>query len=322
MTDRNSIVILDADTFGVDVSLKSIEEMGTVQSFGKTPASLTAQRIRDANIVITNKVILDDTLMASAPNLKLICIAATGLNNVDLDGAKKRDIAVYNVAGYSTESVVQHTFALYFHLAHNISYYDHYVKSLTYSKSDLFTHFAKPFHELAGRTWGVIGLGNIGRRVLEVAESFGMNTRYYSTSGRNSTDDFLQVDLDDLLICSDILSVHAPLNDSTKNLINRDRLELMKRNAILINMARGGIINEHDLARCLDEGRIAGAALDVMEKEPLPEENPLLHLKHPERIVFTPHMAWASVDSRQRVIDLTARNISAFLSGDNTGRVV
>ncbi len=315
------IVFLDAKTVGDDVDLRVLEGFGDLIVYPTTAPSELGERIYDADIIITNKVVIDKKAMDNAPNLKLICVAATGTNNVDIRYAKEKGIAVTNVAGYSTESVVQHTFSMLFYLLEHLKYYDEYVKSGNYAQSDIFTHLGRPFWEIYQKRWGIIGLGTIGRRVAQVAKAFGAEVVYYSTSGVKRKEDFPQVSLQELLSTSDVVSIHAPLNERTKNLITYKELKLMKPSAILLNLGRGGIVNEQDLARALDEDLIAGAGLDVLEKEPIDPDNPLLKIKNPEKLFITPHIAWTSIEARQRLINEIAKNIEAFLNGAVRNRV-
>ena len=306
------IVILDQATLGSDIDMGCIEAFGTVVSYLYTTADETVSRLKDADIVITNKVVIDKTVIQNT-NLKLICVAATGMNNIDLDFAKKQGILVMNVKGYSTPSVVQTTFAMALHFLGNISYFDHYTKSKNgWAKSPVFTNLERPFHDIEDKTWGIIGLGTIGKKVAYIAESFGANILYYSTSGRNRDSDFQRTTLDDLLSTSDIISIHAPLTHETYNLIGKEQLQIMKEDAILLNLGRGGIINETDLAWYLDNSQIK-VGLDVLEKEPIDPNHPLLKIKEPERLLMTPHIAWASVESRERLITGICNNIAKFL---------
>jgi len=315
------ICFLDAKTLGNDADLSGLSKLGELTVYDITKPDEVEDRIREQEIVITNKVVLNESNMKNALNLKLICVAATGTNNIDLEYAKTRSIAVKNVAGYSTDSVVQHTFAMLFYLMGNLRYYDEYVKSKSYSKSDIFTHLDKPFEELCGKTWGIIGLGTIGSTVASLAKAFGCRVVYYSTSGKNNNIQYERVELDELLKQSDIVSIHAPLNDKTKNLIDYKRLQTMKKSAILLNLGRGGIINEFDLAKALDDDLIRGAALDVLETEPVNPDNPLLNLKNPDKLIITPHIAWASVQARKRLINELELNIKAFLNNEYRNRV-
>ncbi len=316
------IAILDAKTLGDEIDLSIFKKFGEVEIYDITPPEKRIERIKDKDIVITNKVVIDKEVIDNAPDLKLVCVAATGTNNVDLEYAKKKGIAVTNVAGYSTNSVVQHTFAMLFYLLENLKYYDEYVKSSNYSKSPIFTHIGKPFWEIAGRRWGIIGLGTIGRKVGKVAREFGCEVVYYSTSGVKREEEFPQVDLDTLLSTSDIVSIHAPLNEKTKNLITYEKIKLMKMNSILLNLGRGGIVNESDLAKALDDDLIYAAGLDVLEKEPIDSENPLLKIKNKDRLLITPHIAWTSFEARERLVNEIVRNIEAFLEGKERNRVV
>jgi glycerate dehydrogenase len=246
------------------------------------------------------------------PDLKLICVAATGTDIIDLDHAREKGITVKNVHAYSTESVAQSTFAMLLHLLNKLTYYEAYVKSGAYAKGDIFTHHGPAFWELNAKRLGVIGLGNIGRRVAKIAEGFGMEVVFYSTTGRNNNINYKRFDLDTLLGTSDVVSVHAPLTDTTRDLITHEKIKLMKPCAILMNTGRGGIINEADLARALNENIIAGACLDVMSAEPIKPNNPLLKIMDREKILITPHMAWASMEARARLIEGVARNIEQF----------
>ena len=307
------LVFLDLKTIGTIPNLNLLEQFGEVTYYQTTSAEQTSQRIKAADIVITNKVVLDKKTIEQATNLKLICVAATGINNIDKAAAEERGIPVKNAVDYSSNSVAQGTFSLLLHLLSNIPYYDYYVKSGAYSKSDIFTHHERSFWELSGKRFGIIGLGNIGRQVAKIADAFGMEVVYYSPSGKNHQQLYHRLTLEELLKTSDIVSIHAPLNEHTANLMNYDRLRLMKESAILINTGRGGIVNEADLARVLDEGLIAGAGIDVFEEEPIQGHNPLLKVKNKERIALTPHVTWASIEARTRLLEKVSRNIREFL---------
>ncbi len=315
------ICILDAKALGSDADLSGLSKFGEVTIYNTAKASEIVDRIKDQEIVITNKVVLNKSNMEGALNLKLICVAATGTNNIDLVYAKSRGIVVTNVAGYSTGSVVQHTFAMLFYLMESLKYYDEYVKTMDYSKSDIFTHLDKPFAELSGKTWGIIGLGTIGSSVASIARAFGCRVIYYSTSGRNDNGEYERVEMDKLLRESDVVSIHAPLNDRTRNLIDYKSLQSMKKTAILLNLGRGAIVKEDDLAKALDEDLIGGAALDVLESEPVKSDNPLLTLKKQDKLLITPHIAWASVEARRRLVNEIELNIKAFLNNETRNRV-
>ncbi|MFZ4454701.1 MAG: D-2-hydroxyacid dehydrogenase [Bacteroidales bacterium] len=306
-----NIVFVDTCAAG-EVDLSGIAALGNLTCYDRTEPDQVVERCAEADVVITNKVAFFEQEIAQLPNLKLICIAATGMNNVDLAYAAERGVAVKNVANYSTESVAQTTFALTLGLLQSSRYYDNYVKSGKYAQSRVFTHHGRPYFELKGKRWGIIGLGNIGRRVAEIASVFGAEVSYYSTSGKNSTNDYPQKSLKNLLLESDIISIHSPLNDQTKNLLNYDRLCLMKASALLINVGRGGIVVESDLAQALRENRLVGAGLDVFEQEPIQPDNPLLAPDIADKLLLAPHIAWASKESRQRLIDKICGNIEEF----------
>ena len=305
------IVFLDAATLG-DVSFAPIERLGELTCWQTSDASEALERVPGYDVIVTNKVRVDKGLIDAADNLKLICVAATGVNNIDLEYAASKGIPVRNVAGYSTESVVQCTFMHILSLAGKLLYYDAKVKSGEYSRSGLFTDVSKPFRELSGKTMGIIGMGTIGSRVAKVASAFGMEVVYFSTSGTSHCSDYPSLPIDELMSMSDVVSVHAPLNSRTAGLIGAREISLMKPDAILVNMGRGGIVDEAALADAVDSGRIAGAALDVYSSEPLPEDNPLSRIVHKERLSLTPHTAWASVEARNRLVEMIAANIASL----------
>ncbi len=307
------IVFLDKSTVGNVSNLKLINEFGEVVCYDETSADQTIDRSSGADIIITNKVIIDKKVMDANPDIKLICIAATGMNNVDLDYAAEKGIVVKNVSGYSTFSVTQSTFAMLFSLINSIHYYDNYVKSGSYSKSPIFTHHDREFAEIKGKTFGIIGLGVIGQSVAKIADAFGCKVVYYSTSGNNTSQPYPCLKLDELLSKSDIISIHAPLNEKTNNLIDLGRLKTMKSTAVLINAGRGNIVNEEDLAFAIDHEIIAGAALDVFGQEPIQADNPLLKVQNTENLIMVPHIAWASKESRETLIKGIYQNISEFM---------
>lgn len=304
------IVLLDALTFG-DTNLSAFDSLGEVVVHKTTSPNEVEQRIKDTNVIVTNKVVISDELMAGAPSLKLICIAATGMNNVDLEAAKARGIEVKNVAGYSTDSVIQHTFSMLFYLMTHSKYYDEYVKSGEYAKSPIFTNVSKSFFEVKGKKWGIIGLGSIGRGVANVASAFGAEVFYYSTSGVNRTEDYQRSSLDELLKSCDIISIHAPLNDKTNNLLGYEQLLTCKDGAIVLNLGRGGIINEEAVAKIVDEKNIS-FGLDVLTREPMLENHVLSSVKNKENLYITPHIAWASVEARDTLIASVVENISSL----------
>lgn len=314
------ICILDSSTLG-DVDLSAFKKFGNVKIYATSAPFEVIDRIKEADIIIANKVVLNVENLKYAKNTSLICLTATGTNNIDLEYCKKNNIAVTNVAGYSTNTVVQHTFALFFYLCEKLSYYDSYVKSNSYSKSPIFTNLDKSFNELYGKTWGIIGLGTIGKTVANIATNFGCNVVYYSTSGKNNNHSYERVTLDTLLSISDVISIHAPLNSMTHNLMNYERFKLMKKSSILLNLGRGPIVNEYDLSRALNEDLISSAGLDVLEYEPIRENNPLLKIKNKEKLIITPHIAWASVEARTRLVNEVLLNIDAFINNEKRNRI-
>ena len=314
--NKYKIVFLDRKTIGEDLDLTGYDRLGEVVMYDFSDPGEVPERVKDADIIVLNKTRIDESSIYTAEKLKLVCVTATGTNNLDKDYLARRNIEWRNVAGYSTETVAQHTFALLFYLFEHLPYYDEYVKSGSYAGDRLFTHFAKSFHELNGKTWGIIGLGAIGHRVAEIAGAFGCKVQYYSTSGRNHDGKYKEVDFSELLSTSDIISVHAPLNDDTLNLIDAAALKQMKPSAILLNLGRGPIVNEDDLCAALDNGIIAGAGLDVLSVEPMRTDSPFLKLKNPDRVFITPHIAWASIEARKRLMEIIEGQIKEWQAGN------
>lgn len=307
-----NIVFLDVKTMGEVPALKNLEKLGNYTSYQLTLPNETITRIAGADIVITCKVVINKEVIDSCPTLKLICVAATGTNNVDVEYARNKGIEVKNVAGYSSESVAQLTVGMALALINKLNYYDNFVKSGAYSKSDMFTHYGPSFFELKGKTLGIIGLGNIGRRVAQLFGVFGMNIIYHSVSGKNTTSDYKHVTLQDLLKESDIISIHCPLTPQTQNLIHSENLNLMKPSSILINMARGGIVNEMDVVEAINTSRLGGFATDVYEKEPMTVDSPFFGIIHPEKVLLTPHIAWTSIEARTLLMEKLIHNIETF----------
>ena len=302
------IVFLDAATMG-DVSFEPFERFGDFISYAASSPEEARERVADADVVMINKVIVDKALIDAAGSLKLICVAATGVNNIDVDYAASKSIPVRNVAGYSTDSVAQATFMHILSLAGGAPYFDQSVKSGAYSRSGMFTDPNWNWWELAGKTIGIIGLGNIGKKVAQIAEAFGMKVCYYSTSGTGHCKDYPCLSLEELLSVSDVVSVHAPLNERTHNLLGAREFAMMKPTAYVVNAGRGAIIVEKELAEAVDNGVIAGAGIDVFVQEPIPEDHPYLKMKHPERMRLAPHVAWASVEARTRLVSMMADNV-------------
>jgi len=306
------IVFLDRKTLGDDISLDQFNTLGDVTIHNVTKANETLKRVQNADIVVTNKVIINKEIMDKS-NIKLICVTATGTNNIDLEYAKEKNIEVKNVVGYAKSTVAQLTITLALHFIQKLDYYRNYVEDKRWQESDIFTHLGKPFFELENKNWGIIGLGNIGLRVANIARAFECNVNYYSTSGKNSNTDFNQMQLEELLRTSDIISIHSPLNESTHNLINKTNLDLLKDGAILLNVGRGGIVNEEDIASALDRYKELYYGTDVVFEEPIKRENPLNLVQNRDNLVITPHIAWASIEARNKIINTTFDNINKFV---------
>ena len=303
------MVFLDAATMG-DVSFAPLERLGSLLCYDSSTPEEALERVSDCDVLIVNKVRVTPELIDAAHDLKLICETATGVNNIDIEYAAKKGIPVRNVAGYSTPTVAQATFMHILSLVGSAPYFDDAVKSGRYSASGMFTDVSVDWWELAGKTIGIIGMGNIGRKVAQIAEAFGMKVCYFSTSGTSHCMDYPSLPLEQLLAQADIVSVHAPLNERTDALIGEKELAMMKPSAYIVNMGRGGIVVEEALVKAVDEGVIAGAALDVYSVEPLPEDSCYLKARHPERFRFAPHVAWASEEARARLLGMVAENIA------------
>lgn len=305
------IVFLDAQTLGNDISLASVASLGEFVSYPSTRPEEVPARIAGFDVVITNKVRMGQAEIDACPTLKLICEAATGVDNIDVAYAASKGIPVLNAVNYSTESVAQTTWMMILNLVGGGTYFDTFVKTGDYSRSGCFTDVSRPFFELSGKTFGTVGLGHIGSRVAAVAESFGMQVLYYPTSGVPHSDRYeAETDLDRFLSRCDVVSIHCPMNDRTRGLIGYGQLRSMKRTAVLVNMGRGGIVVESDLVRALEEGLLAAAGTDVFTREPLPNDHPYLQIRCPERLQLTPHIGWASREARIRLVEKIAENIS------------
>lgn len=294
-------------------NLSGIKHHGEYVGYQTTSAEQVIERCQDAEIVITNKVVLDTETIAALPSLRLICVAATGMNNVDLEAAAEHGVEVRNAVGYSTYAVAETTIGSALALLREVTYYDNYFKSGEYAKADKIFNFDRPTAQLRGKRWGIIGLGNIGREVARLAEVFGCTVAYYSTSSINRDEAHKRVELSELLKSSDVISIHCPLNERTRNLITANELAQMKRSAILINVARGGIVDEKALADALNNNTIRGAALDVFTSEPL-RESPLFNLRDPYKLLASPHNAWSPVEAIDRLIECIELNIEEYLS--------
>ena len=316
------ISILERDSLGLDVDMSEIEKLGEVSVYGATTVENAGEHIGDADIIIANKLPLNENTLKDAVNLKFVAQTATGTNNVDFHYTNANGISVANVPSYSTDSVAQHTFAMLFYLVEKLRYFDDYVKNGTYSKSNCFSCVDMIYPEIAGKTWGIIGMGAIGRKVAQIATAFGCRVICYSASGKTYETPYEQVSFDALLSEADILTVHAPLNEFTRGMMNYEAFSKMKRSAYFINVGRGPIVVEEDLVRALEEGLIRAAGLDVLCVEPLPITSPLLKIQDSQKLLITPHTAWATSEARQRCVDEVTENIKAFLRGDARNIVV
>lgn len=313
-----NIVMLERNSAGTDIPVDCFEKLGNVTYYGNTVAvDEVRERVKDADVIICNKAPMREETLKDAPKVKLICELATGYDNCDLAYCKSRGIKVANVVDYSTAMVAQHTFTLALALSQKLPHYDNYVKSGAYSAQDRFSNFDIPFYELDGKTWGIAGMGNIGKKVAKIAESFGCKVIFHSITGKSTCTDYPQVDKDTLLAESDFLSLHCPLSDLSRDFIDADALKKMKKSAILINVARGPVVNNTDLYNALVNGEIMAAGLDVIEKEPMELSNPLSKLQDSNQIIITPHLAWASVEARTRCVEGVYKNIEAFMRGEN-----
>ena len=308
------IVFLDEySVCGRDLSY--ITHWGDYTGYETTSLDEVIEKSKDAEIIITNKVVLDAEKIVALPNLRLICVAATGMNNVDLNAAAEHGIIVRNAVGYSTYAVAETTLSSALALLREVVYYDNYFKSGAYATSDKIFNFDRPTAQLRGKRWGIIGMGNIGREVARLATAFGCEVCYYSTSGVEREEEYKSVSLNDLLTQSDVVSIHCPLNERTRDLIGKEQLSMMKPSAILINVARGGIVDEGALAEALNEGRLRGAALDVFTSEPL-RTSPLYSLNDPYRLLASPHNAWSPVEAIDRLIGCIAQNIAKYMQDE------
>lgn len=307
------ITFLDTQTVAdLPQELAKFNALGEYTGYENTAPDQVVSRLAGADVAIVNKVVLGAAELAQLPNLKLICIAATGMNNVDLDAAAERGLPVKNVSGYSTNSVAQLTITMLFALAMDLIHLNQAVYDGTYAKHASFGYWRQPFYELGGARYGIVGMGAIGRRVAELATAYGAKVVHYSTSGRKSDAPYPQVSFEELLETCEVISIHCPLTEETKNLFGYAELEKMKPSAYLINVARGGIVNEADLVRALDEGQLAGAASDVFSSEPIPTDHPYLSVKEPHRLLLTPHIGWASVEARMELLEGVRKNIKTL----------
>ncbi len=326
MVEKNrkkmNIHLLDAGSLGDDMDLSIFSELGNCSIWKNTSERELEERTRNADVIVSNRILLGEEELRRMENLKLICLTATGFNTVDTAYCRTRGIGVSNVAGYSTESVAQHTFAMLLYLMEHSRYYDDYIREGRFRKDSHFADVSNPWNEISGKSWGIIGLGAIGKRVASIAEAFGARVSYFSTSGIERKEPWPRVSLEELLRDSDIISIHAPLNRNTENLLSHGQFHLMKKNAILLNLGRGAIIDEDALVTALEEGMIQSAGLDVLKDEPPGEDSRLPALVKQDKLFITPHNAWGSRESRIRLIREVAENIKAFLEGRLRNRIV
>lgn len=313
------ITILDANTLGDDIDVSVFDKLGTVTAFQSTAPENVAERIADSEIVVLNKVKLNESNLPSAKSLKLICITATGFDNVDIEYCKNHGIGVCNVAGYSTDSVVQVTAAMVFSLVTKLCAYDRFVKSGKYTESSIFNCVKPVFREMNGMTWGIAGLGSIGKKVAAVAQAMGCRVLAYK---RTPVDEYECVGIDELCQRSDIITLHTPLSSDTYHLINRERLAMMKKNCVLVNVARGPVADEEAVTEAIEKGVIGGLGVDVYSSEPMLKENPYQRLLNRDNVIFTPHMAWGAYEARCRCVDEVFKNIESFLNGGERSRIV
>lgn len=309
------IIVLEADAVGKDMSYEGYSKFGELEIYGNLSQDKVKETIRDADIIVSNKLLINESVLEGS-KVQMIAEAATGYNNIDIEYCKKKGIRVANVAGYSTDSVAQHTVALLLSVYEKLSYYNDFVKSGKYSKSGTFCHVENYFHEIAGKTWGIVGLGAIGRATAKIAEAFGARVVYYSATGNTYDVDYEAVDFDTLLKTSDIITVHCPLNEKNNGLFNEEAFRKMKNSAVLINVARGPVVSGKALVDALNNNEIMAAGLDVFEVEPMTEDNPLQTFKDDSRLILTPHIGWGTVEARRRLIDEVELNIQAFLDGE------
>ena len=312
------IVLLGQKTIGDDVDLSRFYELGDFEVHGYAQDSDTEKYAKDADVLIVNKTPINEETIGTASHLRLVCVTATGTDNLDKDYLQRRGIAWRNVAGYSTESVAELTFGMFFYLWQHLPYYDHYVKGGSYVNDVMFTHFANTFREMSGKKWGIIGLGTIGHRVAEIAAAFGMEVGYYSTSGISREEKYPRLSFEELLGTSDVVSIHCPLSEQTEGLIDERALSLMKRDAILLNLSRGPVVNEAALCDALLKNKIAAAGLDVLTQEPMAEDNPLLGIQDSGKLIITPHIGWAAYETRVRLMDIIFDQVREFITGQES----
>ncbi len=312
------IVMLDAKTLGDDLTFECLKQLGDLTVYGSTEQGEVAERIEDAEVVVLNKLKINEDNLKTAKNLKLICVTATGYDNISLDACQKRNVAVCNVVGYSTDSVAQLTVALALEAVMHLREYTEFVRSGDYSESGVANRLTPCFYELSGKRWGIVGMGNIGKKVKNIAESFGCEV---VCTKRTPEDGLSVLPLDELMKTSDIISVHLPLSESTRGIISREMLSLMKDNTVFVNVARGAVVDEKALAEEVKSGRICVAS-DVYSVEPFGKDHPFYEIKDSNNFILTPHMAWGAYEARVRCMEEIAENIKVFYNGDKRNRIV
>ena len=311
------LVLLERESVGLDIDVSRYQNFGELTEYANTVTKQEVrERVASADIIIANKAPMTEETLSQAPNVRLICNFATGYDNIDLDYCSSRKITVTNIQNYATVAVAQHTFAMALYVLEHLHYYDNYVKSGAYSAQGRFSNFHMPFTELDKKVWGIAGMGNIGKKVAEIASAFGCQVIFYATSGYSSCTNYKRVDFETLLQESDFISLRCPLTDKTRNMMDAKAFSNMKSTAILLNVARGAVVNSTDLYHALLKNKIAGAGLDVLDYEPIRSDNPLSEFQDSNRLLITPHMAWASTEARERCVAEVYDNIKAYLEGN------
>ena len=313
------LTVLDSATLGSDIDLSMFEKFGELRVFKNTPPEDFVKNVADSDVIILNKIKVGRHNLPECKNVKLICETATGYDNIDLEYCRENGIAVANVVGYSTQNVAQLTLAMALSLVCHLNEYNRLVTDGTYSRGTSANILTPVYHEMYGKTWGIVGYGNIGKQVARVAEALGCKVIVYK---RTPTEEAECVDIGTLCVKSDIISIHTPLNDGTRNLINRERVAMMKKDAILINVARGAVVDEAAVAEAILEGKIGGIGVDVYSVEPFPADHPYASIAGLDNVFLTPHMAWGSYEARMRCCNEVAANIEAYLKGESRNRLV
>jgi len=312
------ISVLDTSTLGADLDLSPLSELGEVQLFESTTKEETPAHCMEADVLILNKVKINETTLPDTGRVKLICLFATGYDNVDTAYCRKKGIGVCNVVGYSTNSVSQVCVAIVLSLANSLKSYTRHVTSGAYTASGIANHLVPPYNELFGKTWGIVGCGNIGSAVGKVAEALGC--KVLANTRRGNTE-FENVDVDTLCKESDIITIHAPLSDETKGMIGKDKLSMMKKNVIIVNVARGAVADEAAIADAIKNGTIGAFGADVYSVEPFGENHPFYEIMNYDNVCLTPHMAWSAYEARERCLNEIIENITSFIDGGKRNRV-